>query len=260
VVSELPTQVQVLEAQAADAGESSPAGRSLLAQAARLRVQALGERSYPVVVCSECFRVTGWTDAGGLCDPCVRSRQREAAYSDPHGGFVVLGDSRPVTAPAEPQAGPSLVGRLLGGKGARERARVETWMTRVEPDDTGPIAPEEGYELEVAHRDEVEAADGSGMLIRFRPATHRFADGRWVPLETTRIGSRDLLIPVEHAAGLPAEQLVDAWLDYRTAVDELNRVRWSRESGERESRRVARAEHDDALREQRDVLELLDES
>lgn len=152
------------------------------------------------------------------------------------------------------------MGRLLGGKGARERARVETWMTRVEPDDTGPIAPEEGYEVEVAHRDEVEVADGSGMLIRFRTATHRFTGGRWVPLETTRIGSRDLLVPAEHAAGLPAEQLVDAWLDYRTAVDELNRARWSRESGDRESRRVARAEHDDAVREQRDALELLDES
>jgi hypothetical protein len=133
-------------------------------------------------------------------------------------------------------------------------------MKRVEPDETGPIVPEEGYEIDVAHRDEIEAADRSGMLIRFRTATHRFADGRWVPLETTRIGSRDVLVPTEHSAGLQAEQLVDAWLDYRTAIDELNRARWSRASGDREARRVAGAEHDDAIRAQRDVLELLDES
>lgn len=259
-MSELLTQVQVLEARAADVGESSHAGQALLAQAAQLRVQALGGRSYPVVVCSECARVTGWVDANGLCDPCVRSRQREAAYADPHGGFVSLRDIHPLTGSAERQHGPGLVGRLLGGKGTRERALVETWMTRVEPDETGPIAPEEGYEIEVAHRDEIEAADGSGLLIRFRTATHRFTHGAWLPLETTRIGSRDLLVPPEHSAGLPAEQLVDAWLDYRTEVDELNRARWSSESGARESQRVAQAEQDDEVREQRDALELLDES
>ena len=200
-MSELLTEVQVLEARAADVGESSHAGRALLQQAAQLRVQALGERSYPVVVCSECFHVTGWVDANGLCDACVRSEQREAAYSDPHGGFVVLRDIHPLAGPAEPRRGPGLVGRFLGGRRARERALVETWMKRVEPDETGPIAPEEGFEIEVAHRDEVEAADGSEMLIRFRTATHRFTHGRWVPLETTRIGSRDLLVPPEHSAG-----------------------------------------------------------
>jgi hypothetical protein len=260
VVSELLAQAQALEDRAIEAGESTPAGRGLLEQAARLRVQALGEKSYPVVVCTECFRVTGWLDASRLCDPCVRSRQRQAAYSDPHGGFVVLEDSRPAGTPAEPQAGPGLVGRLLGGKGARDRALVETWMTRVEPDDTGPVSPEEGYETEVAHRDEVEAPDRSGMLVRFHTATHRFTGGRWAQLETTRIAGRDLLVPAEHSAGLPAEQLVDAWLDYRTAIDDLNRGRWSHESGARETGRIAQAEHADTLRDQRDVLELLDES
>jgi hypothetical protein len=173
---------------------------------------------------------------------------------------VVLGDIHQLAGAAEPQRGPGLVGRFLGGKEARERVLVETWMERVEPDETGPIAPEEGFEIEVAHRDEVEAADGSGMLIRFRTATHCFTHGRWVPLETTRIGSRDLLVPPEHSAGLPAEQLVDAWLDYRTAVEEVNRARWKRESEGRESRRLATAEHDDTVKAQKDVLELLDES
>ena len=172
----------------------------------------------------------------------------------------MLRDIHPLAGHAEPQRGPGLVGRFLGGRRARERALVETWMQRVEPDATGPIAPEEGFEIEVAHRDEVEAADGSGMLIRFRTATHRFTHGRWVPLETTRIGSHDLLVPPEHSAGLPAEQLVDAWLDYRAAVDELNRARWSRESERRESSRLATAEHDETVKAQKDVLELLDES
>lgn len=258
--ADLLAQAQTLESKGAQAGEGTHTRRELLGQAAALRVQALGPRSYPVVVCSDCFRLTGWVDSSGLCDACVRSRQLKAAYSDPHGGFVVLADSHPVPEPAEPRAGPGLVGRLVGGHEARERALVATWMKRVEPDETGPIAPEEGYAIDVAHRDEVEAADRSGMLIRFRTATHRFTGGRWVPLETTRIGSHELLVPAEYSAGLPAEQLVDAWLDYRTAVDELNRARWSRESGDRESRRVAQAEHEDTLKDQRNALDLLDES
>jgi hypothetical protein len=253
-------QARALEAQAATAGEDSSPGRTLLGQAAQLRLQALGSRSYPIATCARCFRVTGWADASGLCDSCLRRAQLEAAYRDPHGGFVQFGADKPVAPRAEPRARAGLLGLVIGGRGTRERARVETWMRRVEPDVTGPVPPEDGYELEVARRDEVEAADGSGIVIRFSTATHRFAEGAWAPLETTRIGSRDLLIPAEHSAGLAPEVLMDAWVDFRGAVDAVNEGRWSREAAAREAGRVAQAEHDELLREQRKVSELLDEN
>ena len=87
-------------------------------------------------------------------------------------------------------------------------------MSRVEPDDTGPIAPEEGYEIEVARRDELDAADGSGVIVRFRTARSRFVEGSWIDGASTDIASRDLLVPAEFPASLPAEQLVEAWVTF----------------------------------------------
>jgi hypothetical protein len=254
-------QAQALQVEAVEAGEDTPTGRELLAQAAQLRVRALGNRAYPVLVCSECLRVTGWTSATGRCDSCLRRAQTRAAYADPHGGFVVLDDARRVHESADPaRVGPGRFGRVIGGRGARERALVASWLTRVDPDATGPISPEENFGIEVAHREEIEAADRSGMLIRFSTATHRFRGREWVELETTRIASDQLLVPAEYSAGLPAEELVEAWLDYRAAVDAVNRSVWSLESARREARRLAQTAHDDAMREQRDALDLLDES
>jgi hypothetical protein len=253
-------QARALEAQAATFGQDTGYGRQLLGEAAQLRVEALGTRSYPIVVCAQCFRVTSWVAANGLCDSCLRSAQLNAAYADPGGGFVRLRANQPVAAEPEPRATPGLLSLIVGGRRARERARMETWMRRVEPDITGPVSPEEGYELEVAHRTEVEAANGSGMVIRFRTGTDRFVDGGWTPLATTRIGSRALLIPAEHSAGLAPEVLLDAWVDFRGAVDAVNAARWSREAAAREAHRVAQTQHDELVRDQRDVGELLDES
>jgi hypothetical protein len=136
---------------------------------------------------------------------------------------------------------------------------IDAWLERVDPDTTGPIDPEEGFELEVAHRDQVVAADGMGTLIRFRSASHRFSGNDWIELETTRIGRDGVLIPDEYSAGLPADQLVDAWLDYKQAVEEFNRDRWSKESARREADRFEAEAREDAMREQRDVAEILEE-
>ena len=32
--------------------------------------------------------VTGWTNAAGMCDSCLRSAKMHSAFSDPHGGWV----------------------------------------------------------------------------------------------------------------------------------------------------------------------------
>jgi len=249
-----------LEAQAARRGDDSTSGLALRKEAAGLRGEALGEKPYPVVICSECYRVTGWLDVRGRCDSCLRQAQLQAAYGDPQGGFVTLGDNRPVHHDAPEHGAPAGLSRLLGGRAARERAVADAWLAHVDPDTTGPIDAEDGYELERPHRDQVEAADGTGMLIRFRTATHRFAGRDWVALETTTIGRDELLVPTEYSAGLPPDQLVEAWLDYRQAVDELNRERWSRLSADREAARLAREAHEDTMRRQRDTAELLDDS
>ena len=225
-----------LEAEAARRGEDSSSGPALRKEAAQLRVQALGERPYPVVICSECFRVTGWLDVRGRCDACLRQEQLRAAYADPRGGFVTLGDNRPAHHDAAEHAAAGGLSRLLGGRAARERALADAWLAHVDPDTTGPIDPEDGYELERPHRDQVDAADGTGMLIRFRTATHRFGSREWVALETTTIGRDELLVPTEYSAGLPPDQLVEAWLDYRQEVDEVNRDRWSRLSADTRGR------------------------
>jgi hypothetical protein len=253
-IDELLAQARALEAQAIGGGEQSSRGHSLLDEAAQLRIRALAGRAYPVFVCAECGRVTGWLGTSGRCDACLRRAQTRAAYSDPHAGFVVLEDTRP--AHARTHTGPGLVARILTGPG---RAKASAWLARVDPGTTGPVDPEPGYGIEVAHRDEVPAVDGSGMLIRFRTATHRFDGHGWNELETTRIANHQLLVPSEHSAGLPAEQLVAAWLDYKAEVDGVNRDIWARESARREASRVAQAAQADLIREQRDAAELLDE-
>src|SRR5262249_24461060 len=48
-----------LDVQALDAEEASDRGRELRAQAAALRVGALGPRVYPVLTCTSCFHLTG---------------------------------------------------------------------------------------------------------------------------------------------------------------------------------------------------------
>ena len=250
-----------LHVEAIDAGDDTPRGRELRAQAAKLRIEALGQRSYPVLVCERCLQLTGWTSSEGLCDPCLRHAQTQAAYSDPHGGFVNLNETRrPYESPPGGHSKPGAIARILGGRAGRERARAVTWLTRVDPDRTGPIDPEAGYEVEVAHRDQIDAVDRSGLLVQFRTATHRFDEDEWVELGTTKARRDQLVFPTEQSAALPAEQLVEAWLDYRAAVEAFNCARWTDQSAERERNREAAAAREQALTEQQHAAELLDES
>jgi hypothetical protein len=249
-----------LEVAAHRDGDETPAARGLRAEAAELRRRALGERIYPVVICSECFRVTGWVDAAGECDDCLRRALLQAAYEDPHGGWVPLMPVQPVV---QRSPRPPLHARLaaaVGWRNALDRAVWHSWRFRVEPDDTGPIDPEPDFEVEVAHREEVAAADGSGLIVRFNTATHRFIDGVWLQLAGTKIGSGDTLTPAEFSAGLPIDQLAEAWGDFVAEVAAFNREAWSRESQRREQAREAAIAREDALREQTGAIDLLDDT
>jgi len=251
-----------LEAAAIEAGEEGATGRQLRGQAAALRVHALGERVYPVLVCRACFQLTGWLDGDGRCDSCLRRVQRQAAYSDPHGGWVRVEDERAQPLRPKPANVPlrSRLAALRHPREAHRRALVAAWMAHVRPDETGPIDPEDGYELEIAKRNELDAADGSGKLVRFHTSSYRFSNGDWAELDSTTISRRDLVVPPEFPASLPTEQLLEAWGDYKAAVDAINRTAWSEQSERREQQRQAQAAHEDTVREQRDVIQLLDEN
>jgi hypothetical protein len=248
-------EAEQLDMQAVQAGEDSEVGRRLRSQAAALKVKALGARVYPVVICSACFSVTGWTGADGKCDACLRAAQLHAAFSDPHGGWVQVGARRPVA----PGPGKSFRAQLSSFAG-RGRTGDHAWLSRVAPGDTGPSAPESGYELEVAKRDEVAAVDGSGMVVRFTTLRHRFGGTEWIPLETTRIARGATHVPSEFSAGLPIEQLAEAWGDYRGAVDAFNSAAWSQESARRDATRRAEQLHQETVRDQARVADLLDEN
>jgi len=256
---ELLANARRLEAQAATIGEDAPSGRELRAQAAAVRVRALGERSYPVVVCQSCYRVTGWTGAAGNCSSCILGARLREAFSDPAGGWVDLRDVRP-RAPR--RSGLPLRARVAAVVGRRQRldhAIAVAWRTRVASAETGPAAPEAGYEIEAAKRSETEAPDGTGVLVQFTTARYRFDGATWVALDRTKISQTKLLIPSEFSPGLPVEQLAEAWVDYQAAVATFNRDAWNRCSAERDADRQARADHADTLMRQRHVSELLDE-
>lgn len=249
-------QAHQLEADAIGVGETSDEGRGLLARAGELRRQAAGERVYPVLVCVNCFHLTGWTTSAGVCDPCARRALLRAAYADPHGGFVSNLDAR--IAPPKPHV--PLKARLAhAGKGSAGQSRVTEWMRLVEPDETGPIEPDEGYEVEVAHRQELTPVEGDGVLVSFTTSTHRFAGDAWARLETTHFTRTELLVPTEFHGSLPVEQLVEAWGDYQAAVHAFNACKWDETGPARERARQAAQAHADALHEQRHVVDLLEE-
>ena len=248
-------QAAALEKQALEAGEATPRGGELRRQAAELRRQALGPRTYPVLMCSNCFQLTGWLTSAGECDLCARRALVQSAYANPHGGFVDLTDARP----PKPESHASFRSVLAGFGLSSDRARVAEWLKLVVPDETGPVEPEENYEVEVAHRDEVAPVEGSGALVRFSTATHRFVDGSWTRLETTKAPRSQLLVPTEFSGALPVEQLLAAWSDYQVAVHGFNADRWALTAPAREAGRQAAIAHADALREQRHVTDLLQE-
>lgn len=230
----------------------------LLAEA---RAQALGQKAYPVLICASCHRLTGWVSADGACEPCVRRAVVDAAFADPRGGWVRIvwaaATGRSTRRPLEP--GRIRLAAALGWPAAEHRLELDYWLVHVEPGVTGPIEPETGYELEVALRDEVELMDGSGILVRFQPVTHRFDSVSWRALAATRINHSAVPNPAEFPATLPIERLVEAWFDYQQAVVAFNRRRWAGIAAAREaSWQIAEASNYD-LRGQRGAAELLHE-
>jgi hypothetical protein len=215
---QLVVRARELEAAAERATGEGRSGDPLRKEAAALRIRALGERPYPILVCADCSQLTGWLDEAGVCERCARSRELREAWTAPHGGWVDLTDH----SASAPQLGRKF---RLGRRRHREDAALKSWLAHVDPGVTGPSAPEVGFELEVARRDEVEAPDRSGAVVRFTTARHRFDGESWRPTGDT-LAYDDLWLPAEFPVSLPSDQLAEAWADYTAAVESINRRRW----------------------------------
>jgi hypothetical protein len=247
-VDELLAQAAALDAEAVAAHSDERPAAELRRQAAELRVRALGPRPYPVLVCTSCFRLTGWLSAEGLCAPDLRHRLQAAA---------------PWPAPAAPlpalpgESGPLLrrVRQTLGVGSRRDRMR--SWLARVEPDETGPPAPEEGWELEAPVKHEDRLAEGPDLIVFFDAASIRFEYGAWRRCDATPGGKPRRLVPREFPASLPVAALAEAWNDFVEEVAAHNRRVWDAEAARRGVRLAAVQARRDAEELQRGTSDLL---
>ena len=147
-------------------------------RAAGLRVEALGAKPYPVLVCASCYDLTGWLDDDGVCATDAMRRLQDSA-----GGFVDVRDDRPRYEDAPAPAG-RRIARALGL--GRRRDRTREWLEWIEPGETGPVDPEEGWEIEAPLSFERPAPSGPHLLVHFDTQSLRFEDGAWRPADTTR--------------------------------------------------------------------------
>jgi hypothetical protein len=193
-------------------------------RAAELRVQALGPKPYPVLICPKCCTISGWLGgADGTCLECW-ARHREHTWNEP------LPDAR-VRLEESPAPLLRRVKRTIGVGTARDRVRE--WLTRVDPDETGPIRPEEGWEIEVPVKFDIPAPEGTHRIVRFDVQSYRFEYAAWRPCDTSRGGKPRRLVPREFPAALPIEQLAEAWNDFAEEVAGHNRRVWRAEAERR---------------------------
>ena len=242
-------QADALDGEAAGLDEAEPRRSELLKRAAELRVQALGARPYPVLVCPACFCLTGWLDDDGVC--AVDAARRDVGATS---GFYDVRDSRPrFEEPPAPLA--SRIGRALGLGTRRERERA--WLARVEPGQTGPTQPEEGWELEWPISFERQAPSGPHLLVHFDTQSIRFDQGAWREADTTRGGKPPRLFPREFSASLATDALAEAWADFKEEATAHNRALWTAEVAAREARTAAEEERRLAAETERGTSGLL---
>ncbi len=194
-------------------------------RAAELRVEALGARPYPVLVCPSCYDLTGWLDEDGVCATDAMRRLQDSG-----GGFVDVRDDRPRYEDAPAPVG-RRIARALGLGRRRDRARE--WLEWIEPGATGPVDLEEGWEIEAPLSFEQPAPSGPHLLVHFDTQSLRFEDGAWRPADTTRGGKVRRLVPREFPASLATEALAEAWSDFKEEVAVHNRAVWSAEAERR---------------------------
>jgi len=159
-----------------------------------------------VKICAACSSVNGAGTGAGRTVRCVRAcgasarGVRRSARRMGRRRRSTPGGACPVTVDR------SLLSTFTGRGAAANRA----WLSRVEPAIRAACA-EIGLRAELAVRDEAPAVDGSGFVVRFSTRTQRLLRLRLVRLGTTRIAKSASSLPATFSAGLPIEQLAEAW-------------------------------------------------
>jgi hypothetical protein len=240
-----------------DRARTEPLARAqeLGEEAARLRMEVLGEKPYPVLACRECWRLTGWLGSEDRCDVCISSARREAAYADPEGSFLAVPEPR-APASGRKHAAWKRAAAMLGVGGPLAMARVEAWAEHVDMGVTGPAGPEEGYVAFDAERGEWPAPEGHDLLVRFSTRAYEFRRDAWQ--QALHTGGPVALTPHVFPASLPMDQLAEAWTDYRDEIQRWSAARWQAEEAKRESDRQDAEELADAREEQTGTSGLLD--
>jgi hypothetical protein len=223
--------------------------------AARLRMQVLGEKPYPVLACAQCWRLTGWLGSEDRCDVCISTARREAAYEDPGGSFAALRGLR-AAAPRQRHAAWKRVAAVLGVGGPLALARVQAWCEHVDMGVTGPPSPEEGYVAFDGERGEWPAPEGHDLLVRFSTRAFEFHRDGWQ--QALHTGGPVVLTPHVFPASLPMYQLAEAWTDYRAEIQRFGAARWQAEEARRESDRQEAQDLAEAREEQTGTSGLLD--
>lgn len=246
---ELLIEAAGLDDEAARLADTHRRAYELRQRAASLRVEALGQRPYPVLVCSACARLTGWLGADGACALDIRRRQER---SDPNHLGVCDRRIRPATQRT------TLLRQVKRGLGVgTSRDRVREWLTKVDPGTTGPVMPEEGWALEWPVKAEEQAPAGSDLLVVFDVQSYRFEYGSWRECATTPHGKPPRLVPREFAASLSIEALAEAWNDFEAEVVEHNERVWSSEQRRRDQAAQGERERAAAYESQHGTSELL---
>jgi hypothetical protein len=246
---ELIEQAQALDNRASAADCSEHDAEQLRKQAAELRKQSLGERPYPVLICGACLRLTGWLTEAGLC---VFDAERLASRETT--GFYDVRDASHVVA-TPPSPAWRRAAHALGVTSKRDRAK--RWLLHVDPDRTGPVDPEDGFELEAAVRSQRPKPEGVGSLVCFDSQSVRFEYSDWREIPTTHGGKPRVLVPREFPASLPMEQLAEAWADFCEEVADHNAEIWDAQRSRRDQAGQRTAEQQAADELERGTSSLL---
>jgi hypothetical protein len=218
-------------------------------------MQVLGEKPYPVLACTQCWRLTGWLGSEGRCDVCISSARREEAYADPQGSFLAVPETH-AEASARKQPAWKRAAAVLGVGGPLAEARLEAWCEHVDMGVTGPPSPEGGFVALDAESDEWPAPEGHDLLVRFTTRAYEFRADGWQ--QAAHTGGPVVLTPHVFPASLPIDQLAEAWNDYRDEIDRWSAARWEAEQARREQERADAKELAEAREEQTGTSTLLD--
>jgi hypothetical protein len=242
-----------------------------LVRAGELRLEAYQGRDYPTSLCPCCHRL-GWTSASGRCDYCLwaakavglmakgglfRWDEREACLAlcarYDHAAAVEYRDVRR-------GAGLGLFWPFQRKRYAVERLAAWGKVVHEISSSFGPAEPEDGYELWIPERFELEALDGSAILVHFRATRYRWQLDGFLRL-ATKLRQAEIEPPNCFSATLAPAALASAWYDFRVAIDTVNADEWQARLGREADSRAAfetEQERQDMLARQRGTAAILE--